>query len=174
MKKGLSGLYLFKDDDNTIIYIGKADDIHARLMQHKHLPIDCYHSIKTIEYAVVENKIDRDILEILLISKYKPKYNKQLQYKSDPTIVIDSTIMLFWQKEPNILQYRFYERENKIHKVSKNPSGRPRISLPKEFYELYPKWKEKKITAVSFMEQIGISKSTFYRSIIEYQNTLQR
>ena len=37
MKTGLCGLYRFKNKQGEIIYIGKADDIHKRLKQHKHL-----------------------------------------------------------------------------------------------------------------------------------------
>ena len=88
MNKGICGLYCFKNKDGDIIYIGKADDIHARLKNHKHLCSECYEELHTIEYAIVNNKADRDILELLLISKLQPKYNQQLKYTDKPTLVI--------------------------------------------------------------------------------------
>lgn len=37
MKEGICGLYRFKDINDNIIYIGKANDINKRLKNHEHL-----------------------------------------------------------------------------------------------------------------------------------------
>lgn len=57
--------------------------------------------------------------------------------------------------------------------------GRPRknyhsLSQPQKdiIKELYPRWKADEITAVSFMEQIGLKKTTFYNIIRQYEETL--
>lgn len=57
--------------------------------------------------------------------------------------------------------------------VEEGRVGRPKVVLPEKFYELYPKWKNKEITAVNFMQQINISKATFYKKVKEYEATLE-
>jgi len=51
--------------------------------------------------------------------------------------------------------------------------GRPRVELPLKFYELYPKWKNKEITAVEFYTRINMPKATFYKVIKRYEATLK-
>lgn len=50
--------------------------------------------------------------------------------------------------------------------------GRPVIKLPAEWDGLYKEWKAKKITAVKFMEEIGMKKATFYNKVKEYEADL--
>lgn len=47
--------------------------------------------------------------------------------------------------------------------------GRPLIDLPKDFESLYKRWKSKEITAVQFINIVGMSKATFYRKVKEYE-----
>lgn len=48
------------------------------------------------------------------------------------------------------------------------PFGRPRKEYDeKEFSELYDQWKKGEITAVGAMNKLGISKSTFFRRVLE-------
>lgn len=47
--------------------------------------------------------------------------------------------------------------------------GRPEVELPKEWDKYYRQWKAKKISAVEFMEAIGMAKATFYRKVKEYE-----
>lgn len=175
MEKGICGLYRFKNKQNEIIYIGKADDIHARLKNHKHLCSECYEELYTIEYTIIDNKADRDILELLLISKLKPKYNKQLKYTDKPTLIINSSVMLLWQNI-NPTEYNFiHQHENYLkHKTNSNIIGKPRIELPPKFYELYPIWKSGKMKAVDVMRAIGMKTNTFYRRVKEYEASLNK
>ena len=175
MDKGICGLYCFKNKDGDIIYIGKADDIHTRLKNHKHLCSECYEELYTIEYAIVDNKADRDILELLLISKLQPKYNKQLKYTDKPTLIINSSVMLLWQNIDST-EYNFiHQHENYLkHKTNSNIMGKPRIELPPKFYELYPIWKSGKMTAADVMRTIGMKPNTFYRRVKEYEATLNK
>ena len=169
IKKGICGLYCFKNKDGDIIYIGKADDIHERLKHHKHLSEECYKEVTSIEYTVINNRADRDILETLLISQINPKYNTQQKYTERASLIIDSSIMLLWQKA-DIKEYKF-ENKKKIH-IGTGIPGRPRVELPPQFYELYPKWKNKEITAVEFYTQINMPKATFYKKVKQYEATL--
>ncbi len=173
MNKGICGLYCFKNKDGDIIYIGKADDIHARLKNHKHLCSECYEELYTIEYAIIDNKADRDILELLLIGQLQPKYNKQLKYTDKPTLIINSSVMLLWQNI-NPTEYNFiHQHENYLkHKTNSNIMGKPRIELPPKFYELYPIWKSGKMKAADVMRSIGMKPNTFYRRVKEYEATL--
>ncbi|MGG1704519.1 recombinase family protein, partial [Bacillus paranthracis] len=43
---------------------------------------------------------------------------------------------------------------------------------PKEWDKLYKDWKAGTITAVAFMDAIGMKKATFYKKVKEYENTL--
>ena len=52
--------------------------------------------------------------------------------------------------------------------------GRPKAILPTKFYELYPKWKNKEITAVEFYTQIAMPKATFYKKVKQYEATLNK
>ncbi|MEC3859485.1 recombinase family protein [Bacillus sp. WOD8 KX774193] len=50
--------------------------------------------------------------------------------------------------------------------------GRPVMELPEEWNKLYKEWKAGKITAVAFMDTIGMKKATFYKKVKEYEATL--
>lgn len=47
--------------------------------------------------------------------------------------------------------------------------GRPVMELPPEWSKLYKEWKAKRITAVAFMDAIGMKKATFYKKVKEYE-----
>lgn len=80
-----SGCYIFKDKDNTIIYVGKAKNLQKRVSSY-FLKKD--HDIKTqalvknirnVEFFITSNELEALILENNLIKKYKPKYNIDLK-----------------------------------------------------------------------------------------------
>ncbi|HDR6295692.1 resolvase [Bacillus cereus] len=50
--------------------------------------------------------------------------------------------------------------------------GRPVMELPEEWNKLYKEWKAGQITAVAFMDAIGMKKATFYKKVKEYEATL--
>jgi len=47
--------------------------------------------------------------------------------------------------------------------------GRPVIDLPKEWDKLYKEWTARKITAVAFMNEVGMKKATFYNKVKAYE-----
>ncbi|TSI09259.1 recombinase family protein, partial [Bacillus sp. HY001] len=47
--------------------------------------------------------------------------------------------------------------------------GRPAIDVPDNWNELYEQWKAKEITAVKFMNEVNMTKATFYRKVKEYE-----
>ena len=50
--------------------------------------------------------------------------------------------------------------------------GRP-AKQPDDFEEVYSQWKQKKITAAYASKQLGISRSTYYRKVREYEENAE-
>lgn len=89
------GSYQFYDDQHTIIYIGKAKRLKARVSSYFHKEVDRYKTkvlvskIQDISYTVVNNEEDALLLENNLIKKYNPRYNVLLKDgKTYPSICI--------------------------------------------------------------------------------------
>lgn len=75
-------IYRFKDVKNNIIYVGKTcRKLDDRMGEHfggkGHLPKECYSSVAKIEYMAVKTDADALLVEVYLINKYRPIYNKQ-------------------------------------------------------------------------------------------------
>lgn len=90
------GVYLMKDKDNNVIYVGKAVVLKNRVRQYfrknnKTARIEKMVSlIDHFEYIVVANEDEALILECNLIKKYRPKFNVLLKDdKTYPYIKID-------------------------------------------------------------------------------------
>ncbi len=76
------GVYMMKNADGEIIYIGKAKALRNRVSQY--FGSDANHSmkvrrmvsqVKTFEYIVVGSEFEALVLECSLIKQHKPKYN---------------------------------------------------------------------------------------------------
>lgn len=71
--------YKFINNNDEIIYIGKAEILENRINKNghksRHLPKECYDEIKVIQYTSFNTKYDMDFAEKYYIKKYKPKYN---------------------------------------------------------------------------------------------------
>lgn len=81
----LPGVYLFKDDQGKIIYVGKAINLKNRVRsyfsgQQNNAPKTrvLVKRIRDLEYIVTDSEVEALILESNLIKKYKPKYNIRL------------------------------------------------------------------------------------------------
>lgn len=48
--------------------------------------------------------------------------------------------------------------------------GRPSIDYPDNWGEVYPKWKNRELTAVKAMELTGLKKNSFYNLVKKYEN----
>lgn len=73
--------------------------------------------------------------------------------------------------EQERLTIRQRQREGiAVAKAQGRHLGRPALELPKEWSKLYKEWKEGKITAVAFMDTLGMKKATFYKKVKEYEN----
>ena len=75
------GCYRFLDNQARVIYIGSSKNIHRRLFsQHfkkGHLPSECYNNTAKVEIIKTKDYATALALEIYLIDKYLPRYNKK-------------------------------------------------------------------------------------------------
>ena len=76
------GVYIMKNSDDEIIYVGKAISLKNRVRQYfqkgnnQGTKVRAMVShIKEFEYIIVDNEVEALILESNLIKKHKPKYN---------------------------------------------------------------------------------------------------
>ena len=81
-------VYRFLDADGNIIYIGKTNNIEKRMSnQHfsssGHLTRECYVGTDSIGYAELKSDNAMRIYEIYLISKHKPLYNQEFNYRDE-------------------------------------------------------------------------------------------
>lgn len=88
------GCYLMKDENDKVIYVGKAKNLKRRVSsyfnrEHTGKTKALVENIKDFEYIVTESEVESLLLEINLIKKYSPKYNILLKdNKSYPYIEI--------------------------------------------------------------------------------------
>ena len=89
------GSYQFYDDTHTIIYVGKAKNLKARVSTYFHSEVDRFKTqvlvskIYDISYTVVNTEEDALLLENSLIKKYNPRYNVLLKDgKTYPSICV--------------------------------------------------------------------------------------
>lgn len=83
------GIYIMKDENNTVIYVGKAKSLRKRVRQYfnktnKTVRIqNMVQRIRNIEYIVTESELEALVLECNYIKEFMPKYNVML--KDDKT-----------------------------------------------------------------------------------------
>lgn len=83
---GEPGVYLMKDENDKIIYVGKAISLKNRVRQyfqssknHSSKVKSMVKNIKSFEYIITDSEMEALILECNLIKKYRPKYNVLLR-----------------------------------------------------------------------------------------------
>ena len=89
------GSYQYYDENDTIIYVGKAKNLKRRVSSYFHKEVDRYKTkvlvskIHDISYTVVNTEEDALLLENSLIKKYNPRYNVLLKDgKTYPSICV--------------------------------------------------------------------------------------
>ncbi|TQC54193.1 excinuclease ABC subunit C [Mycoplasmopsis mucosicanis] len=77
----LPGVYLWKDAENTVIYVGKAKNLNRRMNQYLEGSINSYKThamvqkISDFEIFIVRNDKEALLLEKQFIEKYNPEFN---------------------------------------------------------------------------------------------------
>jgi len=81
-----AGIYLHKNADGKIIYVGKAKNLRNRVRQYfqssRHQDAKTRRLVKNIadfEFIVVDNEVEALVLEANLIKKHKPRFNVLLK-----------------------------------------------------------------------------------------------
>lgn len=90
------GIYQFWDDENELIYIGKAKDLRNRVTSYfnkdNHVNAKTkvlVSKIRNITFTIVDTEVDAWLLENSLIKKHQPRYNVMLKDdKTYPWIII--------------------------------------------------------------------------------------
>lgn len=82
----LPGIYLMKDKDDYVIYVGKSKHLKNRVSSYfgslNHVQPKVKRmvaAINTFEYQLTDTELDALLLECELIKKYKPLYNRLLK-----------------------------------------------------------------------------------------------
>lgn len=91
----LPGVYLWKDASGQVIYVGKANQLRARMRQYVNFQDDrakiplLVDQIETFDYIVTENEHESLVLEKNLINQYSPFFNADFKDdKSYPFIAL--------------------------------------------------------------------------------------
>jgi excinuclease ABC subunit C len=88
------GVYLFRDQDNTVIYVGKAINLRARVGSYfqKNLQNSktqaLVEKVSEIDFIEVVSDIEALLLEAKLIKEYQPFYNARLKDDKDYLYII--------------------------------------------------------------------------------------
>ena len=79
------GVYIHKDEHNTILYIGKAINLRSRVRSYFQKNVDSNKTerlrrrIQQIEFITTDTELEALLLEMTLIKKHKPPYNIRLK-----------------------------------------------------------------------------------------------
>ncbi len=126
------GVYMFKDKNGGVIYIGKAKNLRARVGQYfqgnderPQIPFLMQEAID-LDYTIVANELESLYLERSFIQKYRPKYNIDLKDdKNYAFITIDYSAQIpqigyarkFDPKNKQIAYFGPYTAANKIRET---------------------------------------------------------
>jgi excinuclease ABC subunit C len=93
------GIYKYYDDDDVLLYVGKAKDLRKRVSSYFSKTFTTYKThelvlrIRKIQFTIVDSEQDAFLLENSLIKEYQPKYNINLKDdKTYPYIVIKKAL----------------------------------------------------------------------------------
>ena len=111
------GCYQMKNNQNEIIYVGKAKDLHKRLRSyfsgsHDAKTTRMLMDVVTFEYIVATSEVEAFLLELNYIKEYRPQYNillmddKTYPYicfidENHPKLVYTRDIKKFTRKKQN-------------------------------------------------------------------------
>jgi excinuclease ABC subunit C len=108
------GIYLFKDEAGTLLYVGKATSLHQRVRSYFAESADLspknrsmVAKIAEIEFIVVGSEVEALILECNYIKQYRPKYNVLLRDdKNYPYVKVSLT-----EDFPRVYRVRSFKQD---------------------------------------------------------------
>ena len=131
------GVYLYHNQDNQVIYVGKAKDLFKRVNSYftksQNLKTTrLLREIASLQYFVVNNEKEAFLLEDNLIKKYRPKFNILLNDdKRYPYIIVTN------ERHP---QYKYVRRYDKkaLKSYGPLPVGSSARNLMNTLQSLFP------------------------------------
>ena len=81
----LPGCYLFKNEDGTVLYVGKAKDLKKRVSSyfqkrdHDPKTESLVQAARNLDFIVTNTEVEAFLLENTLIKKHWPRYNIALK-----------------------------------------------------------------------------------------------
>lgn len=145
---GKPGCYQMKDQDGTIIYVGKAKNLHNRLNSyftgsHDAKTTKMVSMIDDFEYIITSSEKEAFLLEINFIKEYHPKYNIMLMDgKTYPYICLTS------EAHPRVIMTReigSLKRKNKHKLFGPYPNVKACRDTVEIINKIYPLRKCKKL-----------------------------
>ena len=108
------GVYIYRDVNKKVIYVGKAKDLHNRVRSYFQLPEkltpktqSLVEHINDIDFFIASSEQEALIMELNFIKQYRPHYNIMLKDdKSFPYLKIDVN-----EKWPRIYVTRRFEQD---------------------------------------------------------------
>jgi excinuclease ABC subunit C len=79
------GIYIHKDEDGAILYIGKAVNLRSRVRSYFQKNVDSYKTlhmcrrVTDVEVISTDSELEALLLEMTLIKKHRPQYNIRLK-----------------------------------------------------------------------------------------------
>ncbi len=106
------GVYLFKNDKNEIIYIGKAKCLKSRVKSYfqKNNPVAkvgfLVQEHDTVAWIPTKNEIEALLLEAQLIARYEPKYNVLLKTGQPFVYIVFTKCLDTWNGRGHLPQLK--------------------------------------------------------------------
>lgn len=151
-----NGVYIFKKN-NQYIYIGKSNNIRARILSHwenaKNIPKEnaIFENSDSLEYRLVDSEFNALILEASLIQKHRPNYN--VIWKDGKSyLYIKITVK---DEFPKLFAVR---KESQVNSVYFGPfsSSKDVDILMRSLRKIYPFCTQKKLSSrACFYHKIG-------------------
>lgn len=79
------GVYLHKDAEGKVLYVGKAINLRSRVRSYFHTTVDSTKTLQLrrqiadIEVITTQSELEALLLEMTLIKRYRPRYNVRLK-----------------------------------------------------------------------------------------------
>lgn len=125
-----------------------------------------YEQIKTEWKSLSDNGIFIKVLDNPLLDT--SKYNdNDLMAKFTSNIVLEVLSFVAENERKNIKQRQ--AEGIAIAKANGKQLGRPKVQYPSNWSTTYSLWKQGNITAVQAMKECGLTKTTFYKLVKEYE-----
>lgn len=152
------GVYIYKNKENKIIYIGKAINLKKRVTQYfqtdhalGYKTSRLVSEIDSVSFKTVNSEIEALVLESSLIKQYRPKYNSQL--KDDKSYIY---ISISKDKYPIIKPaFKSTLKQNDIF-YGPFPDGRSVKSILKTTRHIFPYYSKKHINKKCLFCHLGL------------------